>query len=207
MISVEKLPEGIKAVVLEKPEVLKVKEIPMWPIESYEDPDMVLLKVKACGICGSDLRYYKGENPWSQHTLGKHIPSPPNIVLGHEFTGDVVAVLNKKNEYLLGKRVAPVCSKVCGRCIYCRTGRENLCPDTIHLGHGQGWGKQAYYPGAYSEYVPVWAKNCYEIPDNLSYDESAMMDILAVCTRVVTPIRSNASARASAFITVASIPM
>jgi len=183
MISIEKLPKRIKVVVLEKPEVLKVKQILMWPIESYGDPDMVLLKIKACGICGSDLRYFRGENPWSQHTLGKHIPNPPNIVLGHEMTGYVVAVLDKKNENLLGKRVAPICSKVCGKCFYCRTGKENLCPNTIHLGHGQGWQKQEYYPGAYSEYVPVWGTNCYEIPDNLSYDEATLLDILAVCVR------------------------
>ena len=183
MISIEKLPERIRAVVLEKPEVLKVKQIPMWPIESYGVPDMVLLKVKACGICGSDLRYFKGENPWAQHTLGKHIPNPPNIVLGHEVTGYVVAVLDKKNENLLGKRVAPISSRVCGKCVYCRAERENLCPNTIHLGHGQGWEKQEYYPGAYSEYVPAWGANCYEIPENLSYDEATVLDILAVCVR------------------------
>lgn len=184
ILNKEKLPKKLKAVVLEKKETLKVKEIPLWSLKSYKDSDLVLVKVKSCGICGSDLRYFKGENPWAQHTLGKYIPNLQNIVLGHEFSGDVVAVLDEKNNHLLGKRVAPVCSKVCGVCIYCRSGRENLCPNTMHIGHGQGWGNLDYYPGAYTEYVPVWAKGCYEIPENLSYDEAAMMDILAVCTRV-----------------------
>ncbi len=179
-----KLPDEIEAVILEKPETLKVKQIPIWPFESYGDTDLVLVKVEACGICGSDLRYFKGENPWAQHTLGKHVENPPNIVLGHEFSGTVVAVLDEKNEHLLGKRVAPVCSKVCGVCRCCRTEREHLCPNTVHTGHGQGWGKQDYYPGAYSEYVPVWAKGSYEIPESLPFIEASMMDILAVCTRV-----------------------
>ncbi len=179
-----KFPEKMQAVILEKPETLTVKEIPVWPIESYGDPDLVMVRVEACGICGSDLRYFKGENPWAQHTLGRHVENPPNIVPGHEFAGTVVAVLDEKNARRLGKRVAPVCSKVCGVCRYCRTEREHLCPNTVHTGHGQGWGEQEYYPGAYAVYVPVWAKGCYEIPESLSFVEASMMDILAVCTRV-----------------------
>lgn len=182
----KKLPPKMKAVVLERPGVLKLREIPLWPLVEYGDPDMVLVRVHSCGICGSDLRYFQGENPWAQHTLGKHLPNPPHIVLGHEFAGEVVQVLNEKNSYLLGKRVAPLCSKTCGRCIYCRTQRENLCPHTIHTGHGQGWGKQKFYPGAYAEYVPVWGEGCYEIPEKVSYDEAALMDILAVSLRVAT---------------------
>jgi len=182
--SMKLLKGQMQAVILEKPETLTVKQIPIWPIESYGDPDLVLVKVEACGICGSDLRYFMGENPWAQHTLGRHVENPPNIVPGHEFAGTVVAVLDGKNEHLLGQRVAPVCSKVCGVCRCCRSEREHLCPNTVHTGHGQGWGQQDYYPGAYAEYVPVWAKGCYTIPDSLPYNEAAMMDILAVCTRV-----------------------
>ncbi len=178
------VPQEMKAVVLEKPKTLTVKKIPVWPIERYGDSDFVLLKVRSCGICGSDLRYFEGENPWAQHTLGRHINNPPNIVLGHEFSGDVVAVLDERNKHLLGKRVVSICFKICGRCIYCKTDREHLCPNTIHMGHGQGWGKQEYYPGAYAEYVPSWGRNCFEIPEGVTYDEAAMIDILGVCTRV-----------------------
>jgi len=170
--------------VLEAPRKLSYREIPVWPVESFGDPDIVLIKVAACGVCGSDLRYYSGENPWAQHTLGRHMDNPPNIVLGHEFTGEVVAVLNDKNAHLLGQRVAPICSNVCGTCSECRSGRTQLYPNTVHLGHGQGWGKQDFYPGAYAEYVPAWAGGCYLIPDSLTYEEAAMMDILAVCVHV-----------------------
>ncbi len=174
----------MEAVVLEGPERLTLRRIPMWPLAEYGDPDLVLVRIEACGVCGSDLRYYRGENPWAQHTLGRHVANPPNIVLGHEYAGTVVAVLHTANEHLLGRRVAPICSRVCGVCRYCRTGREHLCPDTVHIGHGQGWGERDFYPGAYAEYAPAWGKGCIEIPDSLPGADAALMDILAVCNHV-----------------------
>ena len=180
IFSSESLPETMQAVVLEAPEKLTFKEIPIWPLLDYNDDELVLVKVKACGLCGSDLRYYLGENPWGQHTLGKFIPNPPNIVLGHEFSGEIVAVINPKYRELLGKRVAPICSKVCGHCSSCKHGIENLCPETVHIGHGQGWGERDYFPGAYTEYVPVWADGCFEISDSMPWETAAMMDLLAV---------------------------
>lgn len=156
----------------------------MWPLADYGDPDLVLIQVAACGVCGSDFRYYAGENPWAQHTLGRFVPNPPNIVLGHEYAGIVVAVLSDQNAHLLGKRVAPVCSKVCGACVDCRAGRTRLCPNTVHLGHGQGWGEREFYPGAYGAYVPSWGSSCYPLADTTRFEEAAMMDILAVCVHV-----------------------
>ncbi|MHA1266458.1 MAG: zinc-dependent alcohol dehydrogenase [Candidatus Helarchaeota archaeon] len=176
------LPELMQAVVLRKPYHLEYMRIPIWPIAKYKDPDLILIKVKACGVCGSDFRYYRGENPWAQHTTGRKIMNPPNIVLGHEYAGEVVAVLSVANQKWLGKYVAPICSKVCGICEMCRTNRAHLCENTIHIGHGQGWGVQSYYPGAYAEYAPAWAPGCYELPSTLSFEEAAMMDVLAVST-------------------------
>lgn len=184
LITNQDIPRTMKAVVLEGPRKLTCREIPIWPVESYNDPDMILLRVAACGVCGSDFRYYAGENPWAQHTLGRHVDNPPNIVLGHEFSGEVAAVASERNRHLLGKRVAPICSKTCGTCSECASGRTQLCPNTVHLGHGQGWGKRDFFPGAYAEYVPAWASGSFIIPDNLSYEEAAMMDILAVCVHV-----------------------
>lgn len=184
LIASEALPGSTPAAVLEAPGQLANREIPVWDIAAYGDLDMVLVKVEACGVCGSDFRYYAGENPWSQHTLGRHIPNPPNIVLGHEYAGTVVAVLDERNFHLLGERVAPVCSKVCGACSECRAGRTRLCPNTVHLGHGAGWGVQDFYPGAYCRYVPSWAATCFPISDELSFAKAAMMDILAVCVHV-----------------------
>ncbi len=186
MITQGPLPSVMKAVVLEAPRKMSLREIPVWPIESYGDPDMVLIKVAACGVCGSDFRYYAGENPWAMHTLGRSVENPPNIVLGHEIAGEVVAVLDERNAGLLGRRVAPVCSKVCGTCPECRAGLSQLCTNTVHLGHGQGWGPRDFYPGAYAEFVPAWGSGCYAIPEDLTSGEAAMMDILAVCVHVAS---------------------
>lgn len=183
MITSEPLPSTIRAAVLEAPGRIVVQDIPMWPLASYGDPDLVLVKVAACGVCGSDFRYFAGENPWAQHTLGRFVANPPNIVLGHEFAGEVVAVLSPHNEHLLGKQVAPICSKVCGACSECRAGRTRLCPNTVHLGHGQGWGERDYYPGAYSQYVPAWGASCFEVP-SISIEDAALLDILAVAVHV-----------------------
>lgn len=184
MYTLETLPSQIPAAVLEAPHRLVVQDIPMWPLESYGDADLVLIKVAAVGVCGSDFRYFMGENPWAQHTLGRFVPNPPNIVLGHEYAGTVVAVQSEANKALLGKRVAPVCSKVCGACDDCRSGRTRLCANTVHMGHGQGWGEQPFFPGAYSKYALAWGASCYPISDQLSFEEAAMMDILAVCVHV-----------------------
>lgn len=184
MITRSSLPSAMKAIVLESPRRMALREIPIWQIASYGDPDMVLVKVAACGVCGSDFRYYAGENPWAMHTLGRHVDNPPGIVLGHEYAGEVVAVVDEKNAVLLGQRVAPVCSKVCGACPECRAGRTQLCPNTVHVGHGQGWGSRDFYPGAYAEYAPAWGSGCYVIPDEIGLAEAAMMDILAVCVHV-----------------------
>ncbi len=184
MIAIESLPATLSAGVLIGPQQLEVLEIPMWPIELYQDSDIVMIRVEACGVCGSDFRYYLGENPWAQHTLGKFIPNSSNIVLGHEYAGTVVAVLSEQNRHLLGKRVAPICSKVCATCEDCLNGRGHLCANTVHLGHGQGWGDQPFFPGAYGKYAPAWGASCYVIPDHISMPEAAMMDILAVCVHV-----------------------
>jgi len=183
-ITTEQIPSMMKSVVLEGPGTLTLKEIPVWPIEAYGDPDFVLVKVAACGVCGSDFRYYEGENPWAQATLGRYVENPPNIVLGHETAGEVVAVLSKANEHLLGKRVAVLDWKSCGTCPQCRHEHSNLCSRMIHLGHGQGWGEQQYYPGAYAQFVPAWGSSCLEIPEGITYSEAAMMDILAVAVHV-----------------------
>ncbi|MFZ4506102.1 MAG: zinc-dependent alcohol dehydrogenase [Fimbriimonas sp.] len=184
MLIHEELAPSFPAGVLVGPHNLAVQEIPQWPLADYGDSDMVLIKVAACGVCGSDFRYYAGENPWAQHTLGYFVPNPPNIVLGHEYAGTVVAVASESNRSLLGKRVAPVCSKVCGACEDCRAGRSRLCPNTVHMGHGQGWGERDFFPGAYARYAPAWGAACFEIADSLSFEEAAMMDILAVCLHV-----------------------
>lgn len=172
----------MKAVILRRPRELELAETPLPTLTNEEH---VLIAVQACGICGSDLRYWAGENPWALHTLGRHEDNPPNIILGHEFAGVVAAVNCSKYEHLIGRRVGVQAYRVCGACELCRSGRQNMCKQTIHTGHAQGWGTMDVYPGAYAEYCPAWGDLLYPLPDHVSFDEAAMADILNVAVHAV----------------------
>lgn len=172
----------MKAAVLEAPNKIIVRDIPMRTCAA----DEVLVKVSACGICGSDLKYYKGENPWALHTLGHHVDNPPNMVLGHEFAGTVTTVGHERLAHLLGKRVFAEPFNTCGMCDYCRTGRYNLCKATRHIGHGAGWGEMDYFPGGMADYCPVWATHAFVLPDAISDEEATFLDPLAVAVHAVS---------------------
>jgi threonine dehydrogenase-like Zn-dependent dehydrogenase len=167
----------MKAVLLRKPHQLELVEIPLPQLHAENH---VLVQVRACGICGSDLRYYVGENPWALHTLGRHIDNPPDMILGHEFSGVVTAVNSAKYEPLLGQRVGVQAFRTCGVCALCTSGHENLCRDTLHIGHAQGWGKMDFFPGGYAEYCLAWADLLHPMADSVSFEEEAMRDILGV---------------------------
>ena len=150
------------------------------PAPELKREEHVLISVKACGICGSDFRYWNGENPWALHTLGRHVDNPPNIILGHEYAGVVERVNSAKYEHLLGRRVGVQAYRVCGECEFCRSGRQNLCKGTIHMGHGQDWGAMEFYPGAYAEYCLGWGDLLYPFPEDVSFQDAAMGDIFCV---------------------------
>jgi threonine dehydrogenase-like Zn-dependent dehydrogenase len=172
----------MKAAVLRQPRQLDWVDVPEPRLTAGHD---VLIQVKACGICGSDLRYWEGDNPWALHTLGRHVPNPPNIILGHEYAGVVVKVNSRRYEHLLGSRVGVQSFRTCGKCDFCRSGSQNLCRNTVHMGHAQGWGQMEYYPGAYAEYCLGWADLLYPIPEHVPLDEAAMADVVCVAVHVV----------------------
>ena len=171
----------MKAVVLRQPRQLDWADVPEPRLTAELD---VLIQVEACGICGSDLRYWEGDNPWALHTLGRHVPNPPNIILGHEYAGVVVKVNSPAYGHLLGTRVGVQSFRTCGKCDFCRSGSQNLCRDTIHMGHAQGWGQMDYYPGAYAEYCLGWADLLFPIPEHVPLDEAAMADVVCVAVHV-----------------------
>lgn len=171
----------MKALVLKSPERIEVMDVPRPVLSAGQ----VLIKVSKCGICGSDVRYFHGENPWSKQTLGRHIDNPPNIILGHEFMGVVHEVFDKSDAHLLGKRVGVNTFITCGRCNFCRNGQENLCDYTKHLGHGQGWGKMDFYPGGMAEFCPAFASQVYELPENVSDEQATFFDPLIAAIHAV----------------------
>lgn len=162
----------MKALVLKSPENLAVMDVR----KPEPRPGFVIVKVSRCGVCGSDIRYFHGENPWAKQTLQKEIPNPPNIILGHELMGTVVEVHADADRHLIGKRVGVNSFVTCGRCHFCRNGLENLCRGTTHLGHGQGWGNMDFYPGGMAEYCPVWANQVYELTDRVTDDQAPFLD-------------------------------
>ncbi len=171
----------MKALVLKSPENLELMDVPMPTLVTGQ----VLVKVSQCGICGSDIRYFHGENPWAKQTLQMDIPNPPNIIPGHEFVGTVVEVHDVTDDALIGKRVAVQSWSACARCDCCRNGQENFCKQTRHLGHGQGWGDMAFYPGGMAEYCPVFADHVHELPDTVTPEQATFLDPLTAALHAV----------------------
>lgn len=162
------------AAVLEGPGELTVRRIPVPTTE----PGEVLCEVVACGICGSDLRYLAGENPWAKHTLGYEKANPANMVLGHEVSG-VVEVAGQR------VRAGLLAFRTCGDCPQCRRGESQLCRRTEHLGHGAGWENREFNPGGMAECMPVWRENVYELPENITFDQATFLDGLGVAIHAV----------------------
>jgi len=171
----------MKALVLKSRESLKVMDVPRPTLSTGH----VLLKVSKCGLCGSDIRYFHGENPWAKQTLQMNIPNPPNIILGHEFIGEVVEAHDSTDKELIGKRVAVQTWSACGRCDSCRMGHENFCKETKHLGHGQGWGEMEFYPGGMAEYCPAFSNHVYELPKNVTDEQATFLDPLTAALHAV----------------------
>jgi L-iditol 2-dehydrogenase len=137
------------------------------PIPALEHPTDVLVRVRAVGICGSDLHGYLG-------VTGRRIPP---LVMGHEATGDVVAVGSGVRELRPGTRVATNTIAACGHCRPCLAGERSLCEHRRILGMNA--------PGAYAEYV-VWPEDSLpRLPDSLSYEAGALAEPLAVALHAV----------------------
>jgi threonine dehydrogenase-like Zn-dependent dehydrogenase len=162
------------AAVLEAPGQLRVREVPAATTE----PGEVLCEVRACGICGSDLRYLEGENPWAKHTLGYETPNPANMILGHEVSG----VVRRGGEDL---RAGLLAFRTCGECRECLRGESQLCTRTEHLGHGAGWEDREFNPGGMAECMPVWKENVHELPESISFDQATFLDGLGVAIHAV----------------------
>ena len=147
----------MKAVLYKGPEVVEVDEVESPSIGS----DDVLVRVKAAGICGSDLETYKGK---------RTVKIP--IIIGHEASGDVVEVGSHVSKVAVKDRVTIEPNMGCGRCVYCMTGKSNICPNKISLGINA--------EGVFAEYVKVPENYVWKIPKDMSYHDAALVEPLAV---------------------------
>jgi 6-hydroxycyclohex-1-ene-1-carbonyl-CoA dehydrogenase len=145
----------MKAAVFHGPEGgLKVEDIPVPQV----GPDQILVKVAACGACHTDLHYLEHGVP----TFKK-----PPIVLGHEASGIVEEVGVDVPNFKTGQRVLIPAVLTCGKCRFCRMGRENICADMKMLGN--------HFDGAYAEYVSVPAKDVLELPASIPIEDASII--------------------------------
>jgi 2-desacetyl-2-hydroxyethyl bacteriochlorophyllide A dehydrogenase len=130
----------------------------------------VLLKVKACGICGSDIHIaFEGITP---------VPFTP-IILGHEFSGEIAQVGESVDGWKVGDRVTASCIVSCGHCPSCRARNQQICFEKRLLG--------VHLNGGLAEFVAVPEENLIKLPDHISFEEGALLtDAVATPYRALT---------------------
>ncbi len=165
----------MKAVVFSEPNKLVVED---RPIPRIGDGD-VLVKVHACGICGTDIHIFHGE----------HIVKFP-VVPGHEFSGHIVEAGKDVANVKVGDRVTVDPNIVDHTCFFCRRGEINLCENLTAVG--------VNFDGGFAEYCRVPALQAYKVPDTISLDEAAMTEPLACCLHGID--RANISTGSSVVI-------
>ena len=124
-------------------------------------PGEVLVRVRSCGVCGTDLHYYHGAFPFA-----------PNVPPGHEYAGEITELGEGVNGFEAGQRVVVEPLRSCRECVSCRTGNYHLCSKRVLLG--------AMAPGAFAEYVTVPAYGLYPLTDGLDFEIGALAEPLAV---------------------------
>ena len=148
----------MKAVVIEKPNEVSVKEV----ADPTPAPNQALIKVEACGICGTDIHVIRGE----------FAPTRYPIIPGHEFCGEVIAVGSEVRNLHVGDFVAVDPSLFDGTCRQCRLGRFNLCENWNGIGVGSA-------NGACAELVAVPAVNAFRLPADLPRNWGALVEPLS----------------------------
>ena len=132
---------------------LQLQEI---PVPAVGDSD-ILVRVRAAGICHSDVHYRAGKSP----------VRPLPMTLGHEVAGVVEQVGREVTRVKAGDRVCLHYNITCGECYYCSTGNEQFCGKGVMLGH--------YANGGYAEYIAVPARNAVALPDEIRFEEGATL--------------------------------
>jgi L-iditol 2-dehydrogenase len=164
----------MKALLLTKYRSLEIADLPA----PTPGPDEVLIRVAACGICGSDVHGYDGSS-------GRRIPP---IVMGHEAAGTVAALGKNVKKFSEGDRVTFDSTVYCGSCNNCLRGDVNLCDNRQVVGVSCGDYRRA---GAFAEFVVVPARIMYRLPEILPFEEAAMLEAVSVALHAISlvPVR------------------
>jgi L-iditol 2-dehydrogenase len=158
----------MKALLLTDYRRLELADLPQPEV----GPDDVLVRVAACGICGSDVHGFDG-------STGRRIPP---LVMGHEAAGVVEAVGRDVTRFKPGERVTFDSTVWCGECAYCRSGRNNLCDRREVLGVSCGDYRRH---GAFAEYVVVPGRIAYSLPDAVPMEHAALIEPVSVAAHAV----------------------
>ncbi|HZI79204.1 MAG TPA: galactitol-1-phosphate 5-dehydrogenase [Vicinamibacterales bacterium] len=159
----------MRALLLSAYKTLSVVEMPTPEVGD----DEALVRVRACGICGSDIHGYDG-------STGRRIPP---LVMGHEAAGVIERVGRGVVGFASGDRVAFDSTVSCGRCDFCRRGQINLCDNRTVLGVSTGEYRRH---GAFAEYVAVPARILYKLPDSLPFERAALLEAVSVAVHAVS---------------------
>lgn len=151
----------MKAAVYHGRHDLRVENVPV--IETKDDE--VLINVKFCGVCGTDIHIYDGDGGSAKVT--------PPLIPGHEFSGVITAVGKKVTSLKVGDRVSADPNDMCGECYFCKNGKQHFCKNHIGIG--------TTISGAFAEYIVMREKQVYKISDKLSFEEAAMAEPLSCC--------------------------
>lgn len=157
-----KIPEKMKASVLMRQGVIELQERDVPTPKGNE----VLVKIAACGVCGSDVHYYETGR------IGDFIVREP-MILGHESSGVIVAVGEDVDPARIGQRVSIEPQKCCRVCEHCKAGEYNLCPDIEFYATPP-------IDGAFCEYQIIEDDFAYELPDDVSLEAGALIEPLSV---------------------------
>jgi L-iditol 2-dehydrogenase len=162
----------MKALILKEYRRFALEDIPTPLLQ----PGEVLVRVRACGICGSDVHGIDGSS-------GRRIPP---IIMGHEAAGEVVELGRAVTGWKAGDRVTLDSTVSCGNCWYCERGHVNLCENRQVLGVSCSEYRRH---GAFAEYVAVPARILYHLPDRLSFEQAAMVESVSVAVHAVERTR------------------
>jgi len=146
------------------PDGMEIREMP----EPEAGPGDIKIRVRAVGICGTDIHIMQDEYPYN-----------PPVIMGHEYVGEVVAAGADVRRFAVGDCVVSLTAKhTCETCVYCRQGLYMLCPERKSIGSGMH--------GAMAEYLTIPERLAYKVPEGVPYgDELAMSEPLACCVRAV----------------------
>ena len=149
--------------VMTNPGEIIFREVPVPEIKDNQ----VLVKIMNIGICGSDIHVYHGKHPFTKYP----------VTQGHEVSGEVVKTGDAVTEFHVGQKVTIEPQVYCGHCYPCRHGKYNLCEELKVMGFQT--------TGTASEYFAVDASKVTPIPEDMSYEEGAMIEPLAVAVHGV----------------------